>query len=54
MLVGKRTPGGDANGANSMKWFYNLLYGRFRAPWDIGPRKELVELVTSGRLKPGR
>lgn len=37
-----------------MKLFYNLLYGRFRAPWDIGPRKELVELVTSGRLKPGR
>ena len=37
-----------------MKWFYNLLYSRFRAPWDIGPRQELVELVTSGRLAPGR
>jgi cyclopropane fatty-acyl-phospholipid synthase-like methyltransferase len=35
-----------------MRWFYELLYGRFRAPWDIGPRKELVELVESGRLKP--
>lgn len=35
-----------------MKWFYELLYGRFRAPWDIGPRQELVELVESGRLKP--
>lgn len=35
-----------------MKWFYELVYGRFRAPWDIGPRKELVELVESGRLKP--
>jgi cyclopropane fatty-acyl-phospholipid synthase-like methyltransferase len=35
-----------------MKWFYELLYGRFRAPWDIGPRQELVELVDSGRLKP--
>ncbi len=37
-----------------MKGFYNLLYGRFRAPWDIGPRKELVELVESGRLTPCR
>ena len=32
-----------------MKWFYELVYGRFRAPWDVGPRKELVELVESGR-----
>jgi SAM-dependent methyltransferase len=37
-----------------MKWFYEILYGRLRAPWDIGARKELVELVTSDRLKPGR
>jgi cyclopropane fatty-acyl-phospholipid synthase-like methyltransferase len=36
-----------------MKWFYEVLYGRLRAPWDIGPRKELVELVESGCLKPG-
>ena len=35
-----------------MKWFYEILYGRFRAPWDIGPRRELVELVESGWLKP--
>ena len=35
-----------------MKWFYELLYSRFRAPWDIGPRKHLVELVESGRLQP--
>ncbi len=35
-----------------MKWFYELVYGRFRAPWDIGPRKELVELVETGRIKP--
>ena len=35
-----------------MKWFYELMYGRFRAPWDIGPRAELVELVESGRLTP--
>ena len=37
-----------------MKLFYEILYGRFRAPWDIGPRQELVELVESGRLKPSR
>jgi SAM-dependent methyltransferase len=37
-----------------MKWFYELLYRYFRAPWDIGPRPELVDLVKSGRLKPGR
>lgn len=37
-----------------MKWFYELVYGRFRAPWDIGARKELVELVETGRIKPGK
>lgn len=37
-----------------MKWFYELLYGRFRAPWDIGPRQELVALVESGRIQPGK
>jgi SAM-dependent methyltransferase len=36
------------------RWFYEILYSRFRAPYDIGPRKELVELVESGRLKPCR
>lgn len=36
-----------------MKWFYNLLYSRFRAPWDLGPRRELMELVESGRIQPG-
>jgi SAM-dependent methyltransferase len=30
---------------------YNLMY-RFRAPWESGPRDELVELVTAGRLTP--
>jgi SAM-dependent methyltransferase len=30
---------------------YNLMY-RFGAPWEMGPREELVELVTSGRLTP--
>src|SRR3990172_130396 len=37
-----------------MKLFYNLTYSRFRAPWDIGPREELVALVESGRIKPCR
>ncbi|OGO64606.1 MAG: hypothetical protein A2Z45_07775, partial [Chloroflexi bacterium RBG_19FT_COMBO_55_16] len=35
-----------------MKWFYELLYRRFHAPWDIGPREELVELVEAGRIRP--
>lgn len=35
-----------------MKLFYEVLYRRFRAPWDIGPRPELVELVQSGRVQP--
>jgi SAM-dependent methyltransferase len=33
---------------------YNLAYRYFRMPWEIGPRPELVELVDSGRLTPGR
>lgn len=37
-----------------MKAFYNVTYRYFRAPWDIGPRKELVELVEIGRIKPCR
>ncbi len=37
-----------------MRLFYEVVYGRLRAPWDIGPRRELVELVESGRLRPGR
>ena len=37
-----------------MRWFYNVVYRYFRAPWDVGPRKELVELVESGRLTPCR
>lgn len=36
------------------KWFYEILYSRFHAPWDIGPRQELVDLVESGRLQPCR
>jgi SAM-dependent methyltransferase len=34
--------------------FYNAAYRLGRAPWEIGPRVELVDLVTSGRLRPGR
>ena len=37
-----------------MKLFYEVLYRYFRAPWDIGPREELVALVENGRLKPCR
>jgi hypothetical protein len=37
-----------------MKLFYETLYRHFRAPWDIGPRRELVTLVEGGRLRPGR
>jgi SAM-dependent methyltransferase len=37
-----------------MKTFYEITYRYFRAPWDIGPRKELIELVETGRIKPGR
>ncbi|HKY84934.1 MAG TPA: class I SAM-dependent methyltransferase [Anaerolineales bacterium] len=35
-----------------MRSFYNITYRYFRAPWDIGPRQELVGLVESGRLQP--
>jgi SAM-dependent methyltransferase len=38
----------------SFRQFYNLGYRFFRMPWEIGPRQELVELVTAGRLRPGR
>ena len=37
-----------------MKLFYEVLYRYFRAPWDIGPRTELISLVESGRLRPCR
>ncbi|MFI6499539.1 class I SAM-dependent methyltransferase [Nonomuraea typhae] len=33
---------------------YNVGYRLTRMPWEIGPRAELVELVRSGRLPPGR
>lgn len=37
-----------------MRWFYEVTYRHFRAPWDVGPRQELVELVTEGALTPCR
>ena len=33
---------------------YNTMYRIGRFPWDIGRRKELVDLVESGRLTPCR
>ena len=36
------------------KLFYELGYRFFRMPWETGPRKELVELVESGRIVPCR
>ena len=32
-------------------WLYDVIY-RFGAPWEIGVRSELRELVASGRLAP--
>jgi SAM-dependent methyltransferase len=37
-----------------MKLFYEVVYRYFRAPWDIGARRELVALVDSGRIEPGK
>ncbi len=37
-----------------MKSFYEILYRYFQAPWDIGPRDELVRLVESCSIQPGR
>ncbi|MEP7041352.1 MAG: class I SAM-dependent methyltransferase [Chloroflexota bacterium] len=37
-----------------MKLFYDAWYRFGNPPWVGGPRSELVELVSSGRLTPGR
>ena len=37
-----------------MKLFYENMYRYFKAPWDVGARQELVSLVESGRVQPGR
>jgi len=34
------------------KTLYEITYRYLRAPWDIGSRRELVELVESGRIQP--
>jgi hypothetical protein len=34
-------------------WFYDLMY-RWRAPWEMGARSELIALVQSGRVTPER
>ncbi|MFX0105824.1 MAG: class I SAM-dependent methyltransferase [Candidatus Hodarchaeota archaeon] len=34
-----------------IKFIYEFLYRYFRAPWEIGPREELVSLVTDGKIK---
>jgi SAM-dependent methyltransferase len=37
-----------------MRLLYELGYRYFRMPWEGGPRHELVELVESERIRPGR
>jgi len=37
-----------------MKLLYEMMYRTARVPWDVGARKELVALVESGKLRPGR
>ena len=34
-------------------WFYDLMY-RWRAPWEMGARAELIALVQAGRATPER
>jgi len=41
-------------GKRLAKWFYEFGYKHELVPWDGGPRSELVELVESGRITPGR
>ncbi len=36
-----------------MKNFYEFLYRYSKAPWDTGPREELVKLVESHTIQPG-
>ncbi len=36
------------------KGLYDWMYRNNRVPWDLGPRKELVEAVESGLLQPCR
>jgi ubiquinone/menaquinone biosynthesis C-methylase UbiE len=34
--------------------FYEVIYRFFKAPWESGPRVELVELIRNKRVVPGR
>ncbi|NIM94391.1 MAG: methyltransferase domain-containing protein [Anaerolineales bacterium] len=36
------------------QFLYNFGYRHIKMPWDIGPRKELVDLVENGRIQPCR
>jgi hypothetical protein len=38
----------------AMRTMYNLMYRYSTPPWVLGPRAELKDAVTSGRLHPGR
>jgi SAM-dependent methyltransferase len=40
--------------STTMRLIYEMMYRHTRVPWDNGPRKELVTLVESGQLQPGR
>jgi 2-polyprenyl-3-methyl-5-hydroxy-6-metoxy-1,4-benzoquinol methylase len=39
---------------NHTNTYHNSPLQDFRTPWDEGPRKALMKLVETGRLKPGR
>jgi SAM-dependent methyltransferase len=34
------------------KWLYDFIYRHEINAWDIGPRKELVDFIESGRVQP--
>ena len=36
------------------KWLYEFIYRYEINAWDIGPRKELVDVIESGRVQPCR
>lgn len=35
-----------------MKWMYNLMYRYELVPWDIGPRRELIDVIENGSVQP--
>lgn len=36
------------------KFLYQFGYRFFKMPWELGAREELISLVKSGKIKPGR